>query len=61
MTELSKEKKAAYLESRGWERYPDESWLLPGVIQFDGDDALDRALVYQLKADKAARQAEERE
>lgn len=48
------ERVTAYLEERGWEYYPgdeytDDSWLLPGRIQFDGDDATFRALQWQVR------------
>lgn len=41
-----------YLNDWGWEYYPgdsyqEETWLKPGRVQFEGDDALERAYKWQ--------------
>jgi hypothetical protein len=43
-----------HLERCGWEHYPatayeEEVWLLPGRIQFEGDDSLLRAYYWQVQ------------
>lgn len=47
-----------YMLSRGWEFYPgdaytDDSWLLPGRIQFEGNMATDRAIQWQIAQEEA--------
>lgn len=50
---MTRDEMIEYLEARGWEHYPsdvyqEEGWLLPGRIQFEGDDSTERAFAWQL-------------
>lgn len=54
----------AFLIRRGWEHYPtdgytDEAWLLPGRIQFEGDNCTSSALQWQLEQDREAKKVSE--
>jgi len=54
---MSKDEMIEYLEQHNWEHYPgtgyeDEAMLLPGRIQFEGDDAVERAFTWQLREEQ---------